>query len=117
MHGAVIAGEKPMAERIKRALDGFYTFVDNPLYLWTRPVLVLLLVPLVIGLTQPLWHIVMEAPQYPNGLSLDIYAHTIKGGHDGADISEINILNYGTTDATLQLRWYPRPGEGTDFGF
>jgi hypothetical protein len=26
--------------------------------------------------------------------------------------SEINILNYGTTDATLQLRWFPRPGEG-----
>lgn len=83
-----------MVERIKRAIDGFYAFVDKPLYLWTRPVLVLLLVPLVIGVMKPLWHITMEAPQYPNGLSLEIYSHTIVGGHDGADISEINILNH-----------------------
>jgi hypothetical protein len=27
--------------------------------------------------------------------------------------SEINVLNYGSTDATLQFRWYPRPGEGS----
>jgi copper chaperone NosL len=83
-----------MADRIKRALEGFYAFVDKPLYLWTRPVLVLLLVPLVIGLFKPLWHIAMEAPQYPNGLSLDIYSHTLIGGHDGGDVAEINILNH-----------------------
>ncbi len=83
-----------MADRIKRALDAFYAFVEKPLFLWTRPVLVLLLVPLVVGLMKPLWHITMEAPQYPNGLSLDIYSHTLVGGHEGGDISEINILNH-----------------------
>lgn len=83
-----------MADRMKRALDGFYAFVDKPLYLWTRPILVLLLVPLVIGLMKPLWHISMEAPQYPNGLRLDIYSHTLIGGHEGGDIAEINILNH-----------------------
>lgn len=102
-----------MADRFKRALDGFYAFVDKPLFLWTRPVLLLLLVPLVIGLTKPLWHIAMEAPQYPNGLSLDIYSHTVTGGHDGADIAEINILNHyigmKKLDRTMltELDWLP----------
>lgn len=83
-----------MRERIKRALAGFYAFVDEPVYLWSRPLLLLLLIPLVIGLMQPLWHIEMQAPQYPKGLSLHVFAHTLVGGHDGADIKEINILNH-----------------------
>jgi len=83
-----------MSDRFKRALEGFYAFVDKPLYLGARPLLLLLLVPLVIGLTLPLWHIEMKAPQYPKGLSLEIFAHTLIGGHGGADIKEINILNH-----------------------
>lgn len=83
-----------MADRIRRALEGFYNFLERPLFLWTRPILLLLLVPLVIGLTKPLWHLEMEAPQYRNGLSLDVYAHKIVGGNDGKDITEINILNH-----------------------
>lgn len=83
-----------MRDRIKLALDGFYAFAEKPLFLGSRPLLLLLLVPLVVGLTLPLWHIEMEAPQYPKGLSLHIYAHTIMGGHDGADVQEINILNH-----------------------
>lgn len=81
-------------ERITRALDGFYGFLERPLFLWTRPVLVLLLVPLVIGLTMPLWHIRMEAPQYPDGLGVDIFAFKLEGGHEGNDLREINILNH-----------------------
>lgn len=80
--------------RLARALDAFYLFLDRPLYLWSRPLLVLLLIPLAIGATLPLWHINMEAPQYPNGLTLDIYSYTIQGGHEGNDLSEINILNH-----------------------
>lgn len=81
-------------ERFRRAIDGFIAFLDRPLFLWSRPVLVLLLVPLAIGLTMPLWSIQMEAPQYPNGLTVDIYAHKIEGGHGGSDLLEINILNH-----------------------
>jgi len=81
-------------ERIVRALDGFYAFLERPLFLWTRPVLVLLLVPLAIGLTMPLWHIRMEAPQYPEGLTVDIFAFKLEGGHEGNDLREINILNH-----------------------
>jgi copper chaperone NosL len=102
-----------MTGRMMRALDGFYAFVDKPLFFWTRPVLALLLVPLVIGLTLPLWHITMEAPQYPNGLSIEIYSHTLVGGHGGRDIAEINILNHyigmmKLDRATLaELDWLP----------
>jgi len=79
---------------IKAALDGFYRFLNQPLFLWTRPLLVVLVVPLVLALTQPLWRIELAAPQYPAGLSVDIYAHTITSGHDDKDLREINILNH-----------------------
>ena len=72
----------------------FYAFLGTPLFFRSRILLALLVVPLVFALTQPLWTIRMTAPQYPQGLSLDIYAHTVQGGHDGADLKEINILNH-----------------------
>jgi hypothetical protein len=72
----------------------FYAFLGTPLFLKSRLALALLVVPLVYALTQPLWTISMTAPQYPEGLNLDIYAYTVQGGHDGADLKEINILNH-----------------------
>jgi hypothetical protein len=72
----------------------FYAFLGTPLFLPSRIALVLLVVPLVFALTQPLWTIRMSAPQYPEGLTLDIYAYTVQGGHDGNDLKEINILNH-----------------------
>lgn len=80
--------------RVQRGIDGFYAFLDRPLFLWARPVLLLLLVPLVMGLSAPLWRIQMEAPQYPEGLSVEIYAHKLESGHEGNDLKEINILNH-----------------------
>lgn len=80
--------------RVVLALEELYAFLERPLFLWSRPVLVLLLVPLAIGLTMPLWRISMEAPQYPNGLTVDIYAHKVEGGNEGNDLREINILNH-----------------------
>jgi hypothetical protein len=56
--------------------------------------LALAVVPLALTATQPLWSIHMRAPQYPNGLSLDIYAHTIESGNEGRDLPEINVLNH-----------------------
>jgi copper chaperone NosL len=81
-------------KRIQANLDGFYVFLERPLFLWARPLLLVLLVPLVIGLTMPLWHIQMEAPQYPEGLTVEIYSHKLEGGHEGNDLREINILNH-----------------------
>ena len=51
-------------------------------------------IPLVLSFTQPLWRISMEAPQYPQGLYMDVYAYKLGAGHDGHDIAEINELNH-----------------------
>jgi len=79
---------------MKPGLDAFYEFISHPVRLWSRLALVALAVPLVLTFTQPLWNITMVAPQYPNGLSLDIYTHKVEGGRNGADIQEINTLNH-----------------------
>lgn len=70
-----------------------YAFLAKPLFFKTRFVLAALVVPLVLSLTQPLWRIQMYSAQNPSGLTLDIYAHTIAGGREGADLRDINILN------------------------
>lgn len=79
---------------MKTALTRFYEFLDRPLFLSSRLALVVLVIPLVLVFTQPLWRISMSAPQYPKGLSMDIYAYKVTGGHDGKDIKEINTLNH-----------------------
>lgn len=79
---------------MKVHLAKFYAFLDRPLYPIARLVLLALVIPLALAITQPLWRISMTAPQYPNGLSIDIYTHKVDGGHDGRDINEINTLNH-----------------------
>jgi len=75
-------------------LDKFYAFLDRPLYGWSRLVLLAMVVPLVLAFTQPLWRISMTAPQYPDGLYMEIYTHKIDGGNKGQHIKEINTLNH-----------------------
>ncbi|MCL4228031.1 MAG: hypothetical protein KJZ91_26495 [Myxococcales bacterium] len=102
-----------MSFSIKDQLDKFYAFLDRPLFLWSRLLLVVLVVPLVLAFTQPLWRISMKAPQYPKGLTMDIYAHKVDGGNGGRDIKEINTLNHyigmRTIDraALTDLDWIP----------
>jgi copper chaperone NosL len=79
---------------IDKGLTKFYAFLAKPIALRSRFVLALLVVPIAIAVSQPLWRIEMSAPQYPEGLSMTIYAHTIESGHDGRDLHEINILNH-----------------------
>ena len=80
--------------KLRHALDSFYVFLDRPLYFVSRIPLALLVIPLVMSFFSPLWRISMEAPQYPEGLSLDIYAYTLEGGREGRDLQEINTLNH-----------------------
>ncbi len=75
-------------------LDRFYAFLEGPLFKKSRVVLLLLLVPLLASFWFPLWRITMTAPQYPTGLTLDIYSYKVEGGHEGKDVAEINILNH-----------------------
>jgi len=76
------------------ALEKFYAFLDRPLYGWSRLVLLAMILPLVLSFTQPLWRISMTAPQYPDGLYMEIYTHKIDGGNNGQHIKEINTLNH-----------------------
>jgi len=77
-----------------KALDRFYHFLDQPLFGWSRIALVLLVIPLCLTFTAPLWKIALHAPQYPRGLYLEVYAHTLEGGNGGQHIKEINNLNH-----------------------
>jgi copper chaperone NosL len=79
-----------MEHPIKR----LYEFLDRPIFPVARALLALLVVPLALSLTVPLWRITLEAPQYPDGLYVDIYAYTIVGGDDGRHLAEINTLNH-----------------------
>lgn len=94
-------------------VDRFYEFLSRPLYASTRPLLALLVVPLLISFAYPLWSITMEAPQYPSGLALDIYAYKIEGGNGGQHLSEINTLNHYIgmrsldREALSDLDWIP----------
>jgi len=79
---------------LRQSLDSFYAFLDRPLFLPARLALAVLVIPLCLAFTAPLWRISMVAPQYPNGLYMEIYPHKVDGGHDGHDITEINELNH-----------------------
>lgn len=79
---------------MRLALTKFYAFLSQPLYGWTRIALAVLAIPLAIAFTQPLWRISMTAPQYPNGLYMDVYAYKLDGGNNGQHIKEINTLNH-----------------------
>lgn len=79
---------------MKHPLQRFYDFLDRPLIMKSRIPLALLVTPLVLSFFSPLWKISMEAPQYPEGLSMSIYAYSLEGGRDGLDLQEINTLNH-----------------------
>ncbi|HEY5948263.1 MAG TPA: hypothetical protein VIV40_22355 [Kofleriaceae bacterium] len=79
---------------IKQQLDQFYSFLDRPLFGWARIGLAILVIPLAIAFTQPLWRISLRAPQYPDGLWMEIYTYKVDGGNNGQHINEINTLNH-----------------------
>jgi hypothetical protein len=69
-------------------------FLDRPLSLVSRAIVLLGIVALVAGAFLPLWRIQLVAPQYQEGLSLQMYSHKITGGNGGQDLFEINTLNH-----------------------
>lgn len=79
---------------LKHQIDSFYSYLDRPLFGWVRIALLVLVIPLALGFTQPLWRISLRAPQYPDGLWMEIYTHKLEGGNGGQHINEINTLNH-----------------------
>jgi copper chaperone NosL len=61
----------------------------------------------------PLWNLTMFAPQYPDGLRMDIYSYKLEGGRGGQDIKEINLLNHYigmkdlVTEDFTEFKWMP----------
>jgi hypothetical protein len=88
-------------------------FLDMPLSLGARVLTVLAAGVLALTLTQPLWNLTMFAPQYGDGLRLDISVHGLQGGNKGQDLKEINILNHYigmrdlSTDDFTEFKWMP----------
>jgi hypothetical protein len=87
--------------------------LDHPLGLQPRLLILAAAVLLVVSYTLPLWNLTMFAPQYPEGLRLDIYSHTMVGGRGGQDVKEINVLNHyiGMRDLAVEdfteFKWMP----------
>ena len=61
----------------------------------------------------PLWQLTMFAPQYPQGLRLNIYSYKLDVGNNGQDVKEVNVLNHYigmkdlTTEAFTEFKWIP----------
>jgi copper chaperone NosL len=87
--------------------------LDAPLDLVPRVTMLIAALLLVTIYFLPLWNLTMFAPQYQDGLRLNIYSYTLVGGNDGQDVKEINVLNHyiGMKDLVpedfTEFKWMP----------
>jgi copper chaperone NosL len=94
-------------------LDRQQQLLDRTLGWTPRALLVAAALVVVLANFPPLWNLTMFAPQYPDGLRLDIYSYRLEGGNRGQDVREINLLNHyiGMKDLAdedfTQFRWLP----------
>jgi hypothetical protein len=96
-----------------RVLRSTHRFLDRPLSLASRAVLLVGVAALVAGAFLPLWRIQLVAPQYAEGLTLEMYSHKIAAGNGGQDLNEINTLNHYIGMKPIvqadfaEMRWMP----------
>ncbi|HNP53814.1 MAG TPA: hypothetical protein PKK69_04335, partial [Ferruginibacter sp.] len=69
---------------------------------WMRAMLLLCAVALAVVLIVPMWRIDLTAPQYPEGLYLQIFPHKL-----GGDVEVINGLNHYIGMKTLHAADFP----------
>ena len=87
--------------------------LDSPLDLVPRVTMLVAALLLVAIYVFPLWNLTMFAPQYQEGLRMDIYSYKLEGGNRGQDIKEINVLNHyiGMKDLVAEefseFKWIP----------
>jgi hypothetical protein len=88
-------------------------FLDRPIDARARLLVLVATVLLAVTYLLPLWNLTMFAPQYPEGLRLDIYSYTLVGGNHGQDVKEINVLNHYigmrdlVNDEFTEFKWMP----------
>lgn len=88
-------------------------FLQEPIGLAARLMLLAAAVLVVATYFFPLWNLTMFAPQYPDGLRLDIYSYTLVGGNNGQDVNEINVLNHYigmhelVNESFTEFKWMP----------
>ena len=98
---------------MRTSLETVNRFLDAPLDVAPRSLLVLAFVCLVPTYLAPLYNMTMFAPQYQEGLRLDIYSYKLVGGNDGQDVKEINVLNHYigmkdlVTEDFTEFKWLP----------
>ena len=71
-----------------------FKFLAKPLNFASRLVLLAGVMLIMASYWFPLWQIHLVAPQYRDGLNLDIHSWRIVAGNHGHDIEEINNLNH-----------------------
>ena len=88
-------------------------FLEKELDLKERALVVVAALMLAAVYLFPLWNLTMFAPQYPDGLRMNIYSYKLEGGNHGQDIKEINLLNHyiGMKDLVAEdfteFKWMP----------
>ena len=98
---------------MRQLLERSNRFLETPLSLAPRVLLAIAACALALTLTQPLWNMTMFAPQYGNGLRLDIHTDGLRGGNRGQDLKEINLLNHYigmrdlSNDDFTEFQWMP----------
>ena len=96
-----------------RVFARFNRFLAAPMDLGPRLLIVIAGVLLVAIYVLPLWNLTMFAPQYPEGLRLDIFSYKLVGGNNGQDLKEINVLNHYigmrdlVADDFTEFKWLP----------
>jgi len=98
---------------VKSFIEKSDRILKSPLGLGPRGLLLLASLLLVPAMVSPLWRLTMFAPQYQEGLRLDIYSYKLEGGNHGQDAKEINLLNHyiGMKDLVAEdfseFKWMP----------
>jgi hypothetical protein len=98
---------------VRQSIEKASRFLESPLDIAPRVLLVLALLLLLPALLMPLYDMTMFAPQYQDGLRLHIFSYKLVGGNGGQDIREINVLNHyiGMRDLAAQdfteFKWLP----------
>ncbi|MFT3828485.1 MAG: hypothetical protein QM691_02145 [Opitutaceae bacterium] len=98
---------------MREALRGFQEFLRRPPTPVARGLLAAAAVALATSLFLPLWKIRLVAPQYQEGLTLQIFAYKLAAGNGGQDLHEINNLNHYIGMRPLaeadfiEMRWVP----------